>query len=147
MTLDRVVWIDQGWQPVAIGFCATKKAWDREIKRLNGDQPWPGAADRGGYTLLGTNDKTGCSTIIVCIGNGAERDAMEVIMTLLHEAVHVWQFVREVMGEKSPGIEMEAYGIEGITRGLIEAYCRTRGKDRIWTPERSSPSTAPSASP
>jgi hypothetical protein len=129
---NRVVWIEQGWQPVAIGFCPSTKAWDREIKRLNGDQPWPDSADKGGYTLLGQNDVTGCSTILVCIGRGAERDALDVILTILHEAVHVWQFVREVIGERSPGIEMEAYGIEGITRGLIEAYCESQGRAKVW---------------
>ncbi len=132
MVADRVVWIEQGWQPVAIGFCPTEKAWDREIRRLNGDQPWPEAADRGGYTLLGKNDQTGCSTILVCVGNGAERDAMKVILTIVHEAVHVWQFVREVMGEREPGIEIEAYAIEGISRSLIEAYCATQGRDKVW---------------
>lgn len=129
---DRVVWIDQGWQPVAIGFCPSPAAWRREIKRLNGTQEWPEEADKGGYTLLGKNDETGCSTILVCLSANAERDAMEVIMTLVHEAVHVWRFVRQVIGENYPGIEMEAYGIEGITRGLIDAYCRTRGKGRVW---------------
>jgi hypothetical protein len=132
MKSDRVVWLERGWQPVAIGFCPSPAAWDREIKRLNGDQPWPESANKGGYTLLGTNDKTGCSTILVCVGNGAERDALEVILTLLHEAVHVWQFVCQTIGEHHPGIEMEAYGIEGITRGLIEAYCATQGKDKAW---------------
>jgi hypothetical protein len=129
---NRVVWIDQGWQPVAIGFCPSEKAWGREIKRLNGSQPWPESADQGGYTLLGENDKTGCSTILVCVGRGSERDALEVILTIVHEAVHVWQLVRKVIGEQYPGIEMEAYGIEGITRGLIEAYCTTQGRDKIW---------------
>lgn len=132
MKADRVVWLEQGWQPVAIGFCPSEKAWDREIRRLNGTQPWPESANMGGHTLLGENDKTGCSTILVCVGNGAERDALDVILTLLHEAVHVWQFVCQTIGEHNPGIEMEAYGIEGITRGLIEAYCATQGKDKVW---------------
>lgn len=129
---DRVIWIDRGWQPVDIGFCPSKKAWDREIKRLNGTQPWPESADKGGYAILGHNDVTGCSTILVCVGRGAERNALDVILTIVHEAVHVWQFVREVIGERSPGIEMEAYGIDGISRGLIDAYCRTQGKGKKW---------------
>ena len=131
---DRVVWIDQGWQPVAIGLCPSEAAWDREIKRLNGTQEWPEIADKngGGYTLLGRNDVTGTATILVCVGAGSERDALEVILTLVHEAVHVWQFVREVIGERAPGIEMEAYGIEGISRGLIEVYCQTQGRDKVW---------------
>lgn len=129
---NRVVWIDRGWQPVAIGLCPSQKAWDREIKRLNGDQPWPDGANHGGHTLLGVNNVTGTARILVAIGNGAERDALEVILTLVHEAVHVWQFLCKHIGETDPGIEMEAYGIEEITRGLIDAYCRTQGKCKKW---------------
>jgi hypothetical protein len=129
---DRVVWLDRGWQPVAVGLCPSEKAWDREIARLNGTQPWPDNANHGGHTLLGVNDVTGQATILVAIGQGAERDAMEVILTLVHEAVHVWQFICNHIGEKAPGIEMEAYAIEEITRGLIEAYSATQGKGKKW---------------
>jgi hypothetical protein len=129
---DRSVWLNRGWQPVDIIFCPTKKAWDQEIKRLNGNQPWPEAANKGGHCLLGENDVTGVSAILVAVYSGAERDANEVIMTLVHEAVHVWQFCCRVMGESAPGIEIEAYAIEEISRGLVDAYCQTRGKGKVW---------------
>ena len=129
---SRAVRINRGWQPVDILFCPTRKAWDREVRRLNGDQPWPSSAHHGGHTLLGVNDVTGCAVILVAVSAGAERDAHEVIMTLVHEAVHVWQFLCGHIGEKAPGQEMEAYGIEEITRGLVDAYTSTRGKGKNW---------------
>lgn len=132
MSFKRAIWIDRGWQPVAIGFCPSEKAWNREVKRLNGTQPWPEGASVGGYTMIGVNDVSGQATILVAIGRGAERDAHEVIMTLVHEAVHVWQFLCSHIGERAPGIEMEAYGVEQIARGLIDAYCKTSGKDKKW---------------
>lgn len=127
-----MVWIDRGWQPVAIGFCPSERAWHREMKRLKADPPWPQTSSAAGYTQRMTNDKTGQAVIIVCVFPSVECDALDVIMTLVHEAVHVWQFLCEKIGETEPGIEMEAYGIENIARGLVEAYTATQGKGKKW---------------
>jgi hypothetical protein len=129
---DRVVWCDSGWQPVAIGFCPSEQAWDREMKRVNGVASYPNVPNSGGHTQWLTNDKTGEGMILVCVHPAAERDALEVIMTIVHEAAHVWQFLCDHIGEKAPGIEMEAYGIENISRGLVNAYCSTQGKGKTW---------------
>lgn len=133
MADDRVIWIDRGWQPVAIGFCPSEEAWNRARKQHNIVAEYPSIAGKGGHTLLAENDVSRESVIIVTVADGAERDALEVILTIVHEAVHVWQFVCQTIGENAPGIEMEAYGIEEISRGLIEAYCKTQGKDRVWS--------------
>jgi hypothetical protein len=58
---------------------------------------------------------------------------MEVISTIVHEAVHVWQFICRVIGEDDPGIETEAYSIQHITEMLIDAYCKTQGKGKVWS--------------
>lgn len=102
------------------------------MKRLRADSPWPKTTNAAGYTQWMKNHTTGQGVIIVCVFPSAECDALEVFMTLVHEAVHVWQFLCDQIGEKDPGIEMEAYGIENITRGLIEAYSTTQGKGREW---------------
>ena len=129
---DRVIWIDRGWQPVAIGFCPNRKAWEREVARLNIASQYPEAANKGGHTEMSVNDKTGEAIIIVTVFDGGDRDAHELIMTLVHEAVHVWQFICQHIGESSPGIEVEAYSIERIAHNLIEAYTKSRGKGRDW---------------
>lgn len=129
---DKVIWLDRGWQPVAIGFVPSKSAWDSEMKRLRSDIEYPAHRMAGGLTHLSRNETTGESLILVCCHPNSERDAMSVIMTLVHEAVHVWQFLREEIGEKNPGIELEAYGIEHIAEGLINAYCESQGKSKDW---------------
>jgi hypothetical protein len=91
------------------------------MKRLNGTAPYPEVPNAGGHTQWLVNDKSGEAVILVCIHSGA-----------VHEAVHVWQFLCDHIGEKAPGIEMEAYGIENISRGLINAYTSTRGKGKKW---------------
>ncbi|NLS03615.1 hypothetical protein HGP14_09615 [Rhizobium sp. P32RR-XVIII] len=102
------------------------------MQRLNSAIPWPDVPNAGGHTQWLKNDKTDEAIILVVIHSAAERDALEVIMTIVHEAVHVWQFLCDHIGESKPGIEMEAYGIENISRSLIEAYCKTQGKGRKW---------------
>jgi hypothetical protein len=54
--VDKVIWIDQGWQPVFIGWCPSKKAWDREMRKFGvTDEPYPDSSGR--CTML--ESKTG----------------------------------------------------------------------------------------
>lgn len=131
---DKVVWIEQGWQPVPIGFVPNEQAWDREMKRLRvaGHKPFPCDRKFGGHTEMLTNHEMQSCVILVAVGRDFEGDGMELIMTLVHEAVHAWQFLCKFIGEKKPGIEMEAYGIENISRGLVNAYTSTQGKGVKW---------------
>jgi hypothetical protein len=67
----------------------------------------------------------GGSLIIVCFGPHVlshEALGTEAILTITHEAVHIFQRVCEFLGEESPGREVEAYAIENITRNLIDAF-------------------------
>jgi hypothetical protein len=43
---------------------------------------------------------------------------------LVHEAVHVWQRVRDFLGPGDLGREMEAYAIQNIAAELMRAYVR-----------------------
>ena len=132
MSLDRVVWIDRGWQPVDLGFCPSKRAWKHAARRYNIKARWPNIPPGGGHAEWFKNETTGLAIILVAVNPKPDGDALTVLLTLVHEAVHVWQFLCKHIGEKAPGIEMEAYGIEAISRGLIDAYCRTLGKGKNW---------------
>lgn len=132
MKPNRVVWIDRGWQPAAIGFVPGREAWDSLIKSHKIEKPFPDPGINCGTTTWLVNDVTGEAMILVTLNPSAERAAIDVILTLVHEAVHVWQFIADHMGEQSPGIETEAYAIQHISEGLINAYCATQGKDRKW---------------
>jgi len=59
---------------------------------------------------------------VVQLGDTSERNPIEVYGLLLHEAVHVWQKVRKLMGEKEPSSEFEAYSIQAIAQDLFEMY-------------------------
>ncbi|MDC5474108.1 hypothetical protein NRA29_14345 [Acinetobacter baumannii] len=59
---------------------------------------------------------------VVQLGDTSERKLIEVYGLLLHEAVHVWQKVKKLMGEKEPSSEFEAYSIQAIAQDLFKMY-------------------------
>ncbi|HID0922158.1 TPA: hypothetical protein ACXEMB_003562 [Acinetobacter baumannii] len=62
------------------------------------------------------------SYAVVQLGDTSERKLIEIYGLLLHEAVHVWQKVRKLMGEKEPSSEFEAYSIQAIAQDLFEMF-------------------------
>ncbi|HAV5515503.1 TPA: hypothetical protein JI118_17385 [Acinetobacter baumannii] len=59
---------------------------------------------------------------VVQLGGTSERKLIEIYGLLLHEAVHVWQKVKKLMGEKEPSSEFEAYSIQAIAQDLFKMY-------------------------
>ncbi|MDC5546680.1 hypothetical protein OHX02_12485 [Acinetobacter baumannii] len=59
---------------------------------------------------------------VVQLGDTSERKLIEIYGLLLHEAVHVWQKVKKLMGEKEPSVEFEAYSIQAIAQDLFEMF-------------------------
>ena len=58
---------------------------------------------------------------IVCLNPGKHSIA-EVHGILVHEAVHIWQKVKEHIEESNPSSEFEAYSLQNIAQSLFEAY-------------------------
>lgn len=65
-------------------------------------------------------------TCVVCMGDCANRDPVEIVGLLTHEAVHVWQEYCAAIGEKQPAVEQEAYAVQSITQSLVDEYDRQR---------------------
>ncbi|MGQ1216569.1 hypothetical protein ACT4Z6_18755 [Acinetobacter baumannii] len=59
---------------------------------------------------------------VVQLGDTSERNQIEVYGLLLHEAVHVWQKIKKLMGEREPSVEFEAYSIQAIAQDLFKMY-------------------------
>lgn len=120
----RTLWLDQGWQPAYIGFCPSKQAWKREMKRLGASEPWPDTAGR--TTVLESKGKT---RIIVTLNPDHEAGAsrIQVAGLLAHEAVHVWQFIKQNTGVEKPDWETEAYSVQAIFQNLYRAWWDVRG--------------------
>lgn len=126
MKSDRVFWLPRGWQPVHIGFCISEKAWKREVKRLGlPDLEWPHTDGRA--TKFEQSEQNN-HCVIVTLKDPSKHSPIEIFGLLTHEAVHVWQFCCEVMGEVDAGIEIEAYSIQAITQELVCAYEQLSGR-------------------
>ena len=64
----------------------------------------------------------GDSLAIVQIGDTSKRTSVEIHGLLLHESVHVWQRIRQRMGERNPSTEFEAYSIQAIAQDLFAMF-------------------------
>lgn len=70
---------------------------------------------------------------VVCIVTVNEKldakrkgDPNALVGLVVHEATHVWQRIRETIGERNPSHEFEAYAVQTISQELLQAYSKTR---------------------
>ncbi|MDO7512371.1 hypothetical protein Q5M54_15095 [Acinetobacter baumannii] len=68
---------------------------------------------------------------VVQLGDTSERKLIEIYGLLLHEAVHVWQKVKKLMGEKELSSEFEAYSIQAIAQDLFKMYEESEVNDGV----------------
>lgn len=116
-------WLDRTLMqlPCFLTLCTTPKQYKKVMKHLNiKDAPPfvnPGADATTHWFECGNKH-----TAVVCIRVPKGQVLSAVYALLVHEAVHVWQFSRGVLGEKEPSAEFEAYAIQNIAQNLFEAY-------------------------
>lgn len=97
------------------------------------------------------NSTTGQRYVVVCLNpNLAERPLCEVIGLLVHEATHIWQEIRDHIGESKPSVEFEAYSMQQISQNLVEEYlnrCVTKivKRTKPLAPPRPKPKSTPAA--
>lgn len=124
---NGVQWADRALvtSPYHIGLCKSAAAFDAELKRLKvpkGERPafvFTGAA----ATAHSFESSKGKLCAIVCIAEpdkGINRHQINAL--LVHEAMHVWRWIRENINEASPSAEFEAYSMQHISQALMEAY-------------------------
>ncbi|KAB2701322.1 MULTISPECIES: hypothetical protein [Brucella] len=96
------------------------------MKRLNCKEPYP---DTDGRCTTFTNEGKVVCIVTLRDGSENERSISEITGLLVHEATHVWQTIRDDIGEKDPSPEFEAYSMQAIFQGLFTAFQETRGLD------------------
>lgn len=118
--------------PMHFGLCTTEESFHRELRRLKLPRKnWPDFvsnwhSDATTHHFEKRNDKK--VAVIVCIRTGRRRTFAQVAALLTHEAIHIWQSVREYMGENTPSTEFEAWSVQSITQELLESYAAQRRK-------------------
>lgn len=113
--LNKTVWIDRSFYPFCIGFCPSKKAWKKLMKAAKiKDEPYP---DSDGRVTHFKNMKGFDDMVIMTISNDLTKTYNGGVLSLIvHECVHIFQFLVEEIEENSPSIEFEAYTIQHLKK-------------------------------
>lgn len=111
-----------GWVQYAL--CMRKAEYEKETKRLGVEEPSSFLIEGKPATthFFHPKDDNTTAVAIVCLGNMGDRDPIIIATLLVHEAVHIWQYECDLMGETNPGEEIEAYAIQRISTNLLRAY-------------------------
>lgn len=123
----KTTWLNAGWYPVRIGFVPDKKAWKVTQRELQCPLGWP--EHHGGAYAVQLKDENDNCVILVCVDPKLD-DPTVAVCALAHESVHVWQFIRDHIGEKHPGMEQEAYAVQKILEQFLNAYSETKPQYR-----------------
>lgn len=116
--------------PVYLAFFMREEDFRKELKRLAlPREKWPSFIYTGNAAthFIEYRGKPAC---IVCMPIQANHSTEQYHALLVHEAVHVWQYIRERMGEDRPSSEFEAYSIQGIAQELMLAFKAQRSKKK-----------------
>lgn len=133
---NRVVWLNRHWYPVYIGLCPSVAAWKHAMKKLDvvGEaSEFPCFKDRKSAcvtTFTFAEKKKAPVSIIAFNPDYMPTNRLSLQGLILHECVHVWQKVRELMGERAPSQEFEAYALQDLWQQAVAAFDKTRRKRR-----------------
>jgi hypothetical protein len=106
--------------PLPIKYClaATPTVFKRRLREIGCKEDYPNSDASTMFFVNAVGRHTAIVTLRVTTQSG-----IQIAALLCHEAVHIWQQAREIMGEKTPSSEFEAYSIQRIAQDLMEQYC------------------------
>jgi len=120
-------WLDVSLinSPFKYSLCTSESMFQRELKRL-GMPPddWISNSHSSATAHIFNGNDTIGPWVIVCIRDARNKDPIVVAGLLVHEAVHIWQQIRENIGETNPSAEFEAYSVQWISQQLMWEYKR-----------------------
>jgi hypothetical protein len=107
--------------PIRYGLCMSQNDFDIALIKLGLEpEPWMSKGNAANTHFITIDNKV---RVIVCLAPPKKRETIEQTYgTLVHEAVHVWQEIRQYTGETKAGEEQEAYCIEQIAYNLMAEY-------------------------
>lgn len=113
--------------PAHYALCLDAEGFEAELQRLHVPPAQrPVFVRPGSDACVHYMQNSECGNVaIVCLRVPDGVTPVEVAALLVHEAVHVWQWIKELVGEDAPSVEFEAYSIQSISQNLMEAYART----------------------
>jgi hypothetical protein len=119
MTEPHIDYCHMGPWPIYVGFTTSKKAFAKEMKRLDlGKVDFLARSSANATTHhLHAEDGAPCCVITLDKTGGAIE---QIASMIAHEAVHVAQYAFEQFGEENPGRESEAYFVQHIVQFCLQ---------------------------
>ena len=124
----KINWLDRGLilNPLYFSLCTSEVLLQKELKKLKCKMDFGITKGKDATTNFLKNEKNE-TVAFVCLYNH-KYDLQQIHAMLAHEAVHIWQEIKEIMGEEKPSKEFEAYSIQQISQQLFYEYKRQRKK-------------------
>jgi hypothetical protein len=134
-TADRAQWLDRGllYSPYYYALCLDPAQFRAELKRLKLPRDsWPKflSTSHANATTHFFEKFDGKRCAIVALGGTEKRTDIQVHALLVHEAVHIWQEIRDTLGERSPSSEFEAYSIQALSQELMQSWHKQKSQRR-----------------
>lgn len=116
--------------PYSYGVCLDEEDYHETLRKLElPEKLWAPFVNPGkDATVHYWTHHDGRNVALVCIKDAHKHKPGPVVGILVHEAVHIWQAIKEDMGETNPSKEFEAYSIQWIVQELIESYNHANSK-------------------
>ena len=121
--------------PYCYCLCLSEEAFYAELKRLGvPERSWPEflkTTHANATTNFFEKLESAENCAIVTMRPNKGRELEQVYALLVHEAVHIWQASKDVIGETHPGVETEAYAIQRIAQSLMYSYKEQTAKKPV----------------
>lgn len=114
-----ITYFDAAMFPVFIGLAGDKKSFDKEVKRLGIKEPLDFITEGKDATSHWLEDKDKKTCLIVCIDKKKLKDKVTVIGLVVHEAVHICEWVWEKMKIEDEDTEFKAYTTQWLTQQIL----------------------------
>ena len=84
------------------------------------------------YKSLGNDNSPQVTAVVYLPAELAkQRSIYGVYGLIVHEAMHIWQEIKDLLGEDNPSNEFEAYSVQWIVHELMTEYDRQVGITHI----------------
>ena len=129
---SKLKWLDRTLieSPYHFGLCLSEKDFHKTLKRMNvAKDEWPSFMKTPqANATVHYFECDGSYSAIVCLGSTKGIQLEQVYAMFVHEAVHIWQAIKDHIGEDEPSKEFEAYSIQAISQRLMFAYKERKKK-------------------
>lgn len=122
-------WLDRALvvSPYCFALCKSEKQFHAELKCLGiSKKDWPEFVSNTHLSatthFFEKETKNINRCCIVCVRIPKGHSELEIAGLLVYEAVHIWQAIRDNIGETRPSSEFEAYAIQCISQRLIASW-------------------------